>query len=102
MFFIEIEHEHICQGRRLAVRATLSTINSQLHVYFERIWKEKLNTEFAARGQDAGGNKLRTYRKFKGNYDTEQCVKVITQKRYRSAYYFIVIVIAIMLNLGAG
>ena len=39
MFFIEIEHEHICQGHRLAVRATLNTINSQLHVYFESIWK---------------------------------------------------------------
>ena len=86
MFFIEIEHEHICQGHRLAVRATLNTINSQLHVYFERIWREKLNTEVAVRGQDAGGNKLRTYRKFKENYDTEQYVKVITQKRYRSAY----------------
>ena len=48
--------------------------------------KKKLNAEFAVRGQDAGGNKLRTYRKFKENYDTEQYVKVITQKRYRSAY----------------
>ena len=47
---------------------------------------ERLNTEFAVRGQDAGGNKLRTYRKFKENYDTEQYVEVITQKRYRSAY----------------
>ena len=36
MSFIKIEHEHICQGHRLAVRATLNTINSQLHVYFER------------------------------------------------------------------
>ena len=86
MFFIEIEQEHICQGHRLAVRATLNTINSQLHVYFERIWREKLNTEFAVRGQDAGGNKLRTYRKIKENYNTEQYVKVITQKRYWSAY----------------
>ena len=57
-----------------------------MHVYFERIWREKLNTEVAVSGQDAGGNKLRTYRKFKENYDTEQYVKVITQKRYRSAY----------------
>ena len=57
-----------------------------MHVYFEKIWREKLNTEFAVRGQDAGGNKLKTYRKFKENYDIEQYVKVITQKRYRSAY----------------
>ena len=79
MFFIEIEHEHICQGHRLAVRATLNTISSQLHVYFESIWKEKLNAEFAVRGQDAGGNKLRTYRKFKENYDTEQYVSDYTK-----------------------
>ena len=57
-----------------------------MHVYFERIWREKLNTEFAVRGQDAGGNKLRIYKKFKENYDTEQYVKVITQKRCQSAY----------------
>ena len=30
-----------------------------MHIY-ERIWREKLNTEFAVRCQDAGGNKLRT------------------------------------------
>ena len=47
-----------------SIYTTLNTINSQLHVYFVRIWREKLNTEFAVRGQDAGGNKLRTYRKF--------------------------------------
>ena len=29
---------------------------------------------------------MKTYRKFKENYHTEQYVKVITQKRYRSAY----------------
>ena len=58
---------------------TSSTINSQLHVYFESIWREKLNAELAVRGQDAGGNKLITYRKFKENYDMEQYVKVITQ-----------------------
>ena len=46
----------------------------------------ELTVEYAVRGQDAGGNKLRTYKKFKENYDTEQYVKVITQKRYRLAY----------------
>ena len=64
VFFIEIEHEHICQGHGLAVGGTWYTINSQLRVYFESIWKEKLNAEFAVGGQDVGGNKLRTYRKF--------------------------------------
>ena len=64
----------------------MTTINSQLHVYFESIWREKLSAEFAVRGQDVEGNKLIAYRKFKENYDTEQYIKVITQKRYRSAY----------------
>ena len=51
MFFIEIEHEHICQGHRLAVRATLNTINSQLHVYFERIWKENWMLNLQSEGK---------------------------------------------------
>ena len=68
-------YEHICQGHRLALRATLNTINSQLHVYFEKIWREKLNTEFAVRGQDARGNNMRTYRKFEENYDTNNMLK---------------------------
>ena len=29
---------------------------------------ERLNAEFAVRGKDAGGNKLRTDKKFKENY----------------------------------
>ena len=35
---------------------------------------------------EAGGNKLRTYRRFKESYSTELYVKIITQKKYRSAY----------------
>ena len=38
------------------------------------------------RGIYAGGNKLRTYRKFKHSYSTEPYVKIITSKKYRSAY----------------
>ena len=83
-FFIEIEHEHICQGHRLAVRATLSTINGQLIVYFESICREKLNAVLAVRlrGLYAGGNTLRTYTRLKENYGTGQYVKLIAQKRY--------------------
>ena len=40
----------------------------------------------AMRGINAGGNKLRTYRKFKHSYSTEPYVNVITSKKYRSAY----------------
>ena len=38
------------------------------------------------RGQEEGGNKLRTYRRVKHNYATEPYVKIIIQKKYRSAY----------------
>ena len=61
---------------------TLRTVNNQLHVYYEKCWKDKLNAEFARAGQDAGGNKLRTYRRFKESYTTEQYVEIVIQKKY--------------------
>ena len=85
-FFQKIQLGDICHGHRLTVGTTLRTVNSQLHVYYEQCWKDKLNAEFARAGQDAGGNKLRTYRRFKENYTTEQYVRIVTQKKYRSAY----------------
>ena len=45
-----------------------------------------LNSENAIKGPTAGDNKLRTYRTFKNHNCTEPYVKVITTKRYRSAY----------------
>ena len=57
-----------------------------MQVYFENCWREKLDAEFARVGHDAGGNKLRTYRRFKESYTTEQYVRIIIQKKYRSAY----------------
>ena len=33
-----------------------------------------------------GGNKLRTYRTFKNTYSTEPYVRIIAQKKFRSAY----------------
>ena len=86
MFFREIEFGDIGHGHRLAVGAILRTVNAQLQLYYNKKWKDKLEDEFARRGQDAGGNKLRTYRRFKESYSTEPYVKIITQKKYRSAY----------------
>ena len=86
MFFREIEFGDIGHGHRLAVGAILRTVNAQLQLYYDKKWKHKLEDEFARRGQDAGGNKLRTYRRFKESYSTEPYVKIITQKKYRSAY----------------
>ena len=65
MFYQRIELD-ICRGHRLAVRATLNSVNTKLQLYyFENCWREKLHAEFAMGGPDAGGNKLRTYRRFK-------------------------------------
>ena len=69
----------------VAVLTTISDIvTSQLHVYFERIWREKSNTEFAVTGQDAGGNKLRTYRKFKENKEFYAIKRSNFQNFYQS------------------
>ena len=89
MFHQQIELD-ICLGDRLAVRATVITVNTKLQVYFENCWREKLDAEFARGGPDAGGNKLRTYRRFKESYTTEQYV------RYRKN------IDLLMQNLDAG
>ena len=71
MFFREIEFGDIGHGHRLAVGAILRTVNTQLQLYYDKKWRDKLENEFARRGQDAGGNKLSTYRRFKESYSTE-------------------------------
>ena len=53
---------------------------------YEQRWQTKLNTDIAVRGPEAGGNKLRTYRKFKQQYTTEPYVNSIIAKKHRSAY----------------
>ena len=78
MFYHQLELD-ICRGHRLAVRATLNTVNTTLQVYFENCWREKLNAEFARGGPDAGGNKLRTYTRFKESYRTI-CSNYYTEK----------------------
>ena len=85
MFYQQIELD-ICLGDRLAVRATLITVNTKLQVYFENFWREKIDAEFTRGGPDAGRNKLRTYRRLKESYTTEQYVRIIIQKKSRSAY----------------
>ena len=50
----------------------------------KKCWQEKLQAEFAIRGEAHGGNKLRTYRTLKKTYITEPYVHIITQKKFRS------------------
>ena len=69
-----------------AVRATLNSVDNRLQILYEEQWNNLLNADFARRGQEEGGNKLRTYRRVKQNYATEQYVKILIQKKYRSAH----------------
>ena len=59
---------------------------SLIDIFFGYEWQEKLNSDVAMRGINAGGNKLRIYQKFKHSYSTEPYVKTICSKKYRSAY----------------
>ena len=70
-FYVEIEHDQICAANRLAVRATLNSVDNRLQILYEEQWNNLLNADFARRGQEEGGNKLRTYRRVKQNYATE-------------------------------
>ena len=67
-------------------RPVLVLINCAIKELYDGKWHEKLVSDHAVRGREEGGNKLRTYRKFKKEYATEQYVSVINQKKYRSAY----------------
>ena len=64
----------------------MAAVNDDLKVYYELQWKEKLNSDVAVRGAEFGGNKLRTYKKFKSSFSTEVYVSIPHQKKYRSAY----------------
>ena len=67
-------------------RSVLLSIEAELKVISDIVWKEKLNANFRIRGKSQGGNKLRTYSQFKHEYGIEPYVTIITRKCYRSAY----------------
>ena len=83
---LKLKKDQICVANRLAVRATLNSVDNRLQILYEEQWNNLLNADFARRGQEEGGNKLRTYRRVKQNNATEQYVKILIQKKYRSAY----------------
>ena len=80
-FLSKIDHEQICRNRGLSIQAVLHSVDTQLHDLYEQKWQTKLNTDIAVRGPEAGGNKLRTYRKFKQQYTTEPYVNIIIAKK---------------------
>ena len=87
-FLICIDHEHIFRAEDLNVRLVLRIIDANLKIFYEKCWQEKLQAEFAVRGEAQRSNKLRTYRTFKNTYITEPYVHItsITQKKFKSAY----------------
>ena len=70
----------------VSTSAVLNSIKPKLLAKYELEWQEKLNSGVAIRSVNAGGNKLRTYQKFKHSYSTEPYVKIITSKEYHFAY----------------
>ena len=85
-FFAKYDVEQQCLSPEVSTSAVLNSIKPKLLAEYELEWPEKLNSDVAMRGINAGGNKLRTYRKFKHSYSTEPYAKIITSKKYRSAY----------------
>ena len=90
-FLSKIEHVQICRNRGLSIQAVQHSVDTQLHDLYEQKWQTKLNTNIAVRGSEAGGNKPRTYRKFKQQYTTEPYVNIIIDKN----------IDRLMQNLGA-
>ena len=50
------------------IAVDLPIIFANLKIFYEKCWQEKLQAEFAVRGEAHGGNKLRTCRTFKNTY----------------------------------
>ena len=85
-FLRDIGFHNLTALNHVDTRPVLVLINCALKELYDGKWHEKQVSDHAVRGCEEGGNKLRTYRKFKKEYATEQYVSVINQKKYRSAY----------------
>ena len=64
IFFAKYDAEQQCLSPVVSTSAVLNSIKPKLLAEYELEWQEKLNSDVAMRGINAGGNKLRTYRKF--------------------------------------
>ena len=86
LFLAKIEHDQLACHQDFIVRQLLNSVDKKLKEYFVLQRKQKLQSDISVAGVEAGGNTLRTYRTFKENYGEEQYVRIIAQKKYRSAY----------------
>ena len=57
--------EQVSRERHVDTGNVMRAIETNLSTHYESQWKEKLQAEFAVRGEQHGRNKLRTYRMFK-------------------------------------
>ncbi len=65
------------------LKAIMTELVLALTQYYEQQWHEKLQRQESIRG--SGQNKLRTYRQFKLSPQSEQYLKIVMPKKYRSA-----------------
>ena len=80
--FVSIDYAYLLGAENVNTRSVLLSIEAELKVIYDIAWKEILNATSAIRSNALGGNKLRTYSKFKHEYGTEPYVHVtiITRK----------------------
>ena len=58
--FLSIDHAYLLGAVKVNTRSVLLSIEAELKVISDIAWNEKLNANFANRGNAQGGNKLRT------------------------------------------
>ena len=83
---VSIDHAYFLSAENVNTRSVLLSLEVELKVISDIVWKEKLTATSAIRGNAQSGNKLRTYSQFKHEYGTEPYVTIITRKCYRSDY----------------
>ena len=54
-FLISIDHGHILGAEDLNATLVLPIIDANLKIFYEKCWQEKLQAEFAVRGEAHGG-----------------------------------------------
>ena len=84
-FLRDIGFHNLTALDHVNTRPVLILINCALKELYDGKRHEKLVSDHAVRGREEGGNKLRTYSKFKKEYATEQYVSYKLEK-YRSPY----------------
>ena len=83
-YYESLDMQYLCNvSNYLGVESSINALDRRLSEHMECIWYSKLNIDHAVRGE--GGNKLRTYRKFKQEFCKEPYVTSILSKTCRSA-----------------